>query len=248
MIDLNVPVTGTLDDPKFRIGPIVWQVIKNILVKAVTAPFRMLGSLFSGAEDAQFVDFAPGDATLDPGTAEKLATLAKGLAQKPEIKLDIPIGTVTELDQPALVEHRYVLELDAAKKRVLKKKATRDGEPVPFDALDADDRIDVLEDLVRKVSGQPAELPQAPERPDGMSRKEAKELAMQGTIDALQSQARSAITVTEADIDSLSQARAEAIQGALLTSGELEPTRVFMARSDKVTAQDGKVRLELTLE
>src|SRR6188474_1776747 len=46
VIDLNVPVNGTLDDPKFRIGPIVWQIIKNILVKAVTAPFRLLGSLF----------------------------------------------------------------------------------------------------------------------------------------------------------------------------------------------------------
>lgn len=49
VIDLNVPVNGTLDDPKFRIGPIVWQIIKNILVKAVTAPFRLLGSLFNGA-------------------------------------------------------------------------------------------------------------------------------------------------------------------------------------------------------
>ncbi len=38
VIDLDVPVTGTLDDPKFRIGPIVWQIIKNLIVKAVTRP------------------------------------------------------------------------------------------------------------------------------------------------------------------------------------------------------------------
>ena len=62
VIELDVPVTGSIDDPKFRIGPIVWQVIKNILSKAVTAPFALLGSLFAGAEDAQFVDFAPGSA------------------------------------------------------------------------------------------------------------------------------------------------------------------------------------------
>jgi hypothetical protein len=78
VIDLDVPVTGTLDDPRFRIGPIVWQIIKNILVKAVTAPFRFLGSLFKGAEDAQFVEFIPGDATLTATSAVKLATLAKG--------------------------------------------------------------------------------------------------------------------------------------------------------------------------
>jgi hypothetical protein len=248
VIDLDVPVTGTLDDPKFRVGPIVWKIIKNILVKAVTAPFRLLGSLFKGAEDAQFVEFPPGDPTLDPVAAEKLGTLAKGLAQKPELKLDIPIGAVTELDQPALVQRRYDVELEAAKKRVLKRKATRDGEPVPFAALDAGDQIDVLEDLVQKLSGKPAELPKTTERPEGVSRKEAKELAAQATVFALQTQARHAIKVTEADIDSLSTARAEAVQAALLSSGELDPTRVFMARSDKVTAQEGKVRLELSLK
>jgi hypothetical protein len=83
VIDLDVPVSGTLDDPTFRVGPIVWKVIKNLLTKIVTAPFRWLGGLFKGAEDAQFVDFAPGVATLEPAARERLATLAKGLAQKP---------------------------------------------------------------------------------------------------------------------------------------------------------------------
>ncbi len=66
VIELDIPVTGSIDDPTFRIGPIVWQVIKNILSKAVTAPFALLGSLFAGAEDAQFVDFAPGSADARP--------------------------------------------------------------------------------------------------------------------------------------------------------------------------------------
>ena len=83
VINLDAPVTGTLDDPKLRIGPIVWQIIKNLIVKAVTAPFALLGALFAGAEDAQFVDFAPGDATLEAATAGRLAALSKGLVQKP---------------------------------------------------------------------------------------------------------------------------------------------------------------------
>jgi hypothetical protein len=114
VIDLNVPVNGTLDDPKFRVGPIVWQVIKNILVKAVTFPFRALGSLFKGAEEAQFVQFAPGEAALDAAAAGQLDSLAKGLAQKPEIKLDVPIGVIDELDRPALVERALTAEIDAA--------------------------------------------------------------------------------------------------------------------------------------
>jgi outer membrane protein OmpA-like peptidoglycan-associated protein len=248
VIDLDVPVTGTLDDPSFRIGPIIWKIIKNILVKAVTAPFRWLGSMFEGAEDAQFVEFAAGDATLDPGAAEKLGTLAKGLAQKPELKLDIPIGTVTELDRPALIERRYELEREAAMKRVLKKKAMRDGVLVPFETLEPDDQSAVLEDLVSQLRGAPPKLPEPPPRAEGQSRQDAKAAAIQAAIVYLQTEGKQAITVGEGDIDALSQARATAVQGALLAPGELDPGRVFMARSDKVTAQNGKVRLELSLK
>ena len=107
VIELDVPVTGSIDDPTFRIGPIVWQVIKNILVKAVTAPFALLGSLFAGAEEAQFVDFAPGSATLDPASAGRLAALSKSLVEKPAIKLDVPIGALPEIDGPALAARAY---------------------------------------------------------------------------------------------------------------------------------------------
>src|SRR4029450_9169693 len=103
-------------------GPIVWQVIKNILVKAVTYPFRALGSLFKGAEEAQFVQFAPGEAALGGAAAGQLDALAKGLAQKPEIKLDVPIGVVPELDKPALVDRALVAATDNATRQVLRIK------------------------------------------------------------------------------------------------------------------------------
>jgi uncharacterized protein involved in outer membrane biogenesis len=248
VIDLDVPVTGTLDDPKFRIGPIVWQIIKNILVKAVTAPFRLLGSLFEGAEEAQFVDFAPGDATLDPAAAERLGSLAKGLVQKPEIKLDIPIGNVASLDEPALKDKRYADEVAAAMKRVLRKKAVHDGEPVAYESLDPEQQVAVLEDVVQKVRGAPAKLPDPPERAEGVSRKEAKLQEQQAAIAYLESEVRAGLTVAATDVEALSTARATAVQSALLSSGELDPARVFVARSDKVTAHEGKVRLELALE
>ncbi|MCM2311550.1 MAG: DUF748 domain-containing protein, partial [Steroidobacteraceae bacterium] len=114
VINLDVPVGGTLDDPSFRIGPIVWQIIKNIIVKAVTAPFALLGSLFAGAEEAQFVDFAPGDAALDDATTERLGALARSLVEKPELKLDVPMGTLAEVDGPALTERAYHAAIDGA--------------------------------------------------------------------------------------------------------------------------------------
>ena len=77
VIDLNLPVNGSLDDPKFKLGPIIWKVFVNILEKAVTAPFALLGSLFGGGPDLQFVDFQPGAAELDPVAVEKAQASSK---------------------------------------------------------------------------------------------------------------------------------------------------------------------------
>ncbi len=244
VIDLDVPVKGTLDDPKFRIGPIVWQIIKNILVKAVTFPFRALGSLFQGAEEAQFVQFAPGDSALDPASAGQLDALAKGLAQKPEIKLDIPIGVVEELDRPALVERALTAEIDAATRRKLRVRPDEEAPPT-LAALEPKEQIAVLSAVVEKLTGAAPQLPEPPPPPEGTPRAEARAMEQTATLEALERQARAAITVDPLALERLGQGRGEAIQSALLAGGALPPDRVFLARNDKVTAQDGKVRFEL---
>ena len=33
VIDINLPVSGTLDDPQFSLGPIIWQVIGNLIAR-----------------------------------------------------------------------------------------------------------------------------------------------------------------------------------------------------------------------
>ena len=58
VIDLNLPVTGSLDDPQFRVGPIIWQAFVGLLTKIVTAPFALLGSLFGSGEELAYVDFS----------------------------------------------------------------------------------------------------------------------------------------------------------------------------------------------
>ncbi len=102
VIDLNLPVTGSLDDPKFKLGPIIWKVFVNILEKAVTAPFALLGSLFGGGPDLQFVDFQPGDAKLDPVGVAKAQSIVKALDARPQLKIEIPIAVVNDLDRPSL--------------------------------------------------------------------------------------------------------------------------------------------------
>jgi hypothetical protein len=248
VINLDVPVGGTLDDPSFRIGPIVWQVIKNIIVKAVTAPFSLLGSLFAGAEEAQFIDFAPGEATLDAATAERLGALAKSLAEKPELKLDVPIGALAELDQPVLKERAYLAALEGAVSASFAKQVKK-GQTIPtYASLEAEQKVDVLTALVRQQTGAVPQVPEAPEPPEGTSRAEAKAQRQAAAVEYLESAARSGVSVPDTELATLGEARAVAIERALLGDGTLDPTRVFKVREGKVSASDGKVRFQLGLE
>src|ERR1700676_1850811 len=79
VIDLNLPVTGSLDDPQFRVGPIIWQAFVGLLTKIVTAPFALLGSLFGSGEELAYVDFDAGSAVLSPDQQEKITKLSQAL-------------------------------------------------------------------------------------------------------------------------------------------------------------------------
>ena len=92
-IDVRIPVSGSLDDPQFSVGGLVWRAIGNLIVKAVTSPFRLLASVGGGREDLGYVEFAPGSAVLDAAAQEKLAQIVKVLTDKPSISLDI-VGRV----------------------------------------------------------------------------------------------------------------------------------------------------------
>lgn len=89
-IHLDLPVTGRTDDPKFSIWGVVWQVVKNVLTKAVTSPFSLLSSMFgSGEEDFSSIQFSIGSSTLSATEEQKLATLAKALLARPALKMEL---------------------------------------------------------------------------------------------------------------------------------------------------------------
>ena len=107
VIDLNLPVTGSLDDPQFRVGPIIWQAFVGLLTKIVTAPFALLGSLFSGGEELAYVDFNAGSAVLPADQQEKIAKLSKALVERPQLKLDVPLQTLAAADDAALARAAF---------------------------------------------------------------------------------------------------------------------------------------------
>lgn len=89
-IVIDLPVRGSLDDPDFRIGRVVLRVLGNILMKAASSPFSLLGAAFGGGgEELGHLDFAAGSATPDEPTRAKLQVIAKALAGRPSLRLDI---------------------------------------------------------------------------------------------------------------------------------------------------------------
>jgi hypothetical protein len=250
VINLDIPVSGTLDDPTLRIGPIVWQVIKNILAKAVTAPFKALGALFKGAEEAQFIDFAPGSAVLDPAAAERLGALGRSLAPKPDLRLEVPIGADASLDGAALADARYQRELQAASRRaLLGKKRTDETTPVPaFATLPPDQQDKVLTTLYTQLSGAEPVVPEPAKPADGVSRKEARAQAELARLAWLEKECRTRAVAEPSDLEQLGQQRGTAVQDALLAGTGLPPERVFLARDGKVSTSEQQVRFELAVK
>ena len=103
IIDLDLPISGSLDDPQFSYGKIVWKAIVNVLTKLVTAPFRVLGKLLGvSSEKLESITFDPGSSTLLPPEQEKLKTLAEAMAKRPVLTLTIEPGYDPESDRRAL--------------------------------------------------------------------------------------------------------------------------------------------------
>ncbi|MGS1009710.1 DUF748 domain-containing protein [Achromobacter anxifer] len=88
-IDINLPISGSLDDPEFSVGGIVVRVLLNLVVKAVTSPFSLLASAFGGGEELSYVEFAPGSAVLTEDSQQRIDTLTKALTDRPALKMDI---------------------------------------------------------------------------------------------------------------------------------------------------------------
>jgi hypothetical protein len=132
-IDIAVPVTGNVDDPKFSYGHLIWQAIATVIKNIVTAPFRALAALFGGsAENLENIAFDAGRATMQPPEREKLKRVADALGKRPQLRLVVE-GQVGVADLAALRE-RDVANAIAMK---LGRKPAAGAVPEPVNPLDA---------------------------------------------------------------------------------------------------------------
>jgi hypothetical protein len=101
-IDVSLPISGSLDDPEFSVGGIIWRVITNLLTKAVVAPFSLLAGDDGG--ELGSVPFQPGVAQLDEAARTRLDKLAEKLKDRPSLKLEATGWADADLDREGLAQ------------------------------------------------------------------------------------------------------------------------------------------------
>jgi len=213
-IKLDIPVSGSIDDPKFRIGPIIWQVIRNLIVKAVTAPFALIGALFGGGgEQLSYVEFDYGSAKLKDAAMKKIETVTKALTERPALSLDIEGHVSPEEDKEGLRKYLFSKKVNTQKLNDIAKK----GQNAPS---------------VDEITVEPAEyekyLRKAYKAEKFAKPKNIIGLAKDLPVPEMEKLMITNIEVTNDDLRQLASRRAQEVRGAILKAGNVEPSRVFV--------------------
>ncbi|MGR9000258.1 MAG: DUF748 domain-containing protein, partial [Gammaproteobacteria bacterium] len=124
-IKINVPITGSLDDPKFSVGAIVTDALVNVLSKLVTSPFHALGSLIGGGKDLSTISFTAGNSYLRGPQREKLDKLSIALKERPELNIDIKGAAFQEQDWPVIREDALYVQLQKRRAAEINKDSEK---------------------------------------------------------------------------------------------------------------------------
>ncbi len=214
-IKLDVPLHGNIDDPEFSLASTLVGVVVNLIAKAVTSPFALLGALVGGGEELQFVDFAPGRAVLADQGGEKLTSLATVLRDRPALKLDITGRADNDQDQQALLELFFQRLLKAEKlKKMVKESGVVD--------LTAVDQVEIVSNEFQEYLGRAYKAAsfQRPRNILGLLKRQSME--------EMERLLREHIKVTTADRLDLANRRAAVVKNFLIGEGGIAVERLFL--------------------
>ncbi|EST16992.1 hypothetical protein EDP1_3368 [Pseudomonas putida S610] len=215
-ISIELPVAGDLNNPQFSVMPIVWQTLRNLVLRAAQAPFKLIAGLVAGggAEDLGTVAFAPGSSELAGDAQASLDKLAEGLRKRPELRLEIEGTSAQASDGPILAQQRLEREYQATWYKILQRR----GDKVPASAslmvVDEADKPAMLEGIYRSRLKQqpPAEWEQLD--------RDVRTANLRNAV--LKSWAEST-----ALLRTLGQERASSIKDYLVDKAKLEDDRVY---------------------
>ncbi len=220
-IEVNLPVAGTLDDPEFSFGGLIWTMVGNFFKKVVTAPFSFLGGGDSHG-DLAFVDFQDGSAKLDDVSQKKIETVAKALLDKPELKLEVT-GRVGVDELAALKRETVRRKLRMLKSRQIAQSggsiASLDDVKIPpeeyanlLERVYKDEKFDKPKNFIGLAKSLPPE--------------EMEKLLIEHS------------GVTEADLPRLAQARGNTVKSWFVEKGQVPAERIFVL-APKVGPEEG---------
>ncbi|MEE4814597.1 DUF748 domain-containing protein [Pseudomonas alliivorans] len=237
-ISIELPVEGDLNNPQFSVMPIVWQTLRNLVLRAAQAPFKMLGGLVSGggSEDLGNVSFAPGSSELSADTQKALDKLSAALKERPTLKLEIEGTSAASSDGPLIARQRLEREYQATYYKILQRR----GDKVPAKAallqVPEDEKAPMLEGIYR------ARLKQQPPAEWANLGKEERSNQMRAAM--LKFWSGNEVLLRE-----LGQNRASSIKDYLVEKGKLEDERVYFVDARLGQAQaDGSVTSPLHLD
>ena len=236
-IHLDIPVYGDLEDPQFSITGVVWTIIKNLLVKAATSPFALLGALLGGGEeDFSSINFDYGSARLNPAGQDKLQRMSQALLDRPGLDIEVS-GYIDPDNDP----EGYRQEQLSTAIRRLKYLDLVEGEALPEGLSEEDVTVPDEEyaDYLWQVY-QDKDFPK-PRNFIGMTKKlpasEMEKLIYVNT------------EVNAEVLGKLAQARALTVQNFLTEDGQLPKDRIFLKEPDILSAPDeataNRARVEL---
>jgi len=212
VIDVNLPIGGSLDDPQFSVGGLVIRIFVNLIEKAVTAPFSLISSMFGGGEELSNLAFDPGRATLGDKADDKLKALAKALNDRPALKLDITGRYDPQADRAGLKRANIDRQVRALKlKDIVSHGGSADPDsvtvtPQEYPALLKRVYSNAKFSKPRNFIGMQKDLPVA----------DMEKLMMDNT------------TVTDNDLVDLGNRRAQAAKDWLTANGKVSADRIFI--------------------
>ncbi len=211
VIDLDLPISGSINDPQFSIWRIVFKIIGNLLTKALTAPFALLAG--GGGEDLSFVGFTPGTTTFSDAGRQTLDKVAKALADRPALKMTVTGASDPQSEREAIQQAALDARIAAEQRRdALRAGAAADAPLPPLNAAQRDA-------LVKRIYSD-TRLPDKPRNAIGMAR--------DIPVPEMEALLRRAVPVTTDSARELALQRGIAVRDALVAKG-LPSERLFLA-------------------
>lgn len=234
IINIDLPIEGDVNSPDFKYGKVVWQVIGNLFTKAVTSPFRLLGSIMGIESDKlSSIDFDPGSAVLLPPQIEKLDQITMMLSKRPKLALNIYGG------------YDEVGDIRALKGRKLVQEALKRNKKLKIDspqAMSVELLEDIAEDSLDKKELKALKASLEEKYPEEAAFVRYYSAALIDKLIPLQ-------PLTPQELQALAQQRSEAIQKYLMKTPGFEK-RVTIGTAESVKAADEgeiPVRLEIVI-